>query len=179
MASLKSLCLCLVFVAPAAFAEGIRFDEMPVGCRIHGSDSAGEKTVSVYVGKTGRKHVVKTYVGPDGTDLIRTSTYSSDGLLLRKDWAGGEWETFSPASCINVPGQCSYTYRNGDGAKLKYVGENTAKGDLIVNKGGFVGDAPFNPVVSTMGRFNDQIAVAEGDWSFKVTKYEGCEALGS
>lgn len=178
MPSLKHLVVALVLMAPAALADGIKFDEMPVGCRIHGSYSSGAKVVNVYIGKKGSKHVVKTYVGPDGEDLIRTSTYSSDGLLLRKDWAGGEWEMFSPASCINVPGPCRYTYRNGDGAKLKYIGTNTAKGDTVVNEGGFVGEAPFNPVVSTMGRFNDQIAFAKGDTSFKVTKYEGCD-IGS
>ncbi len=178
MPSLKHLVFTLACIAPAAFADGIRFQDMPVGCRIHGSYSSGERVVDVYIGKKGSKHLVKTYAGPEGEALIRTSTYSSDGLLLRKDWAGGEWETFSPASCINVPGPCRYTYRNGDGAKLKYEGTNTAKGDTVMNEGGFVGEPPFNPVISTMGRFGAQVAFTEGDLSFKVTRYEGCD-IGS
>lgn len=174
---LPRLALCLALVASPALAEvaGIRFDEMPVGCRIHGKYSTGEKVVDVYVGKSGGKHVVKTYVGPEGKKLIRTSTYSREGLLLRKDWAGGAWETFSPASCVDVPGPCRYTYRNGDGAELVYKGTNTVEGDAIINQGGFVGEAPFAPVVSTLGRFNGQVAFTEGDLSFRVTRYEGCE----
>jgi hypothetical protein len=173
-AMLFRLLPCIVLIGTQALADvpGIRFDEMPVGCNIHGRYSTGEVTVDHYVGPSGAKHIVKTY-GVDG--LLRTSTYSKDGLLLRKDWAGGEWETFKPASCVNVPGPCSYTYRNGDGAVLEYRGENTRKGDKIVNEGGFVGEAPFNPVVSTVGRFNAQTAFSEGATAFKVTKYEDCD----
>jgi hypothetical protein len=167
----------LVLMATQAIADvpGIDFKEMPVGCKIHGRYSNGDATIDHYVGRSGAKHVVKTY-GADG--LIRTSTYSRDGLLLRKDWADGAWETFTPASCINVPGPCNYTYRNGDGAVLEYQGQNTRKGDRIVNEGGFVGQAPFDPVISTFGRFNAQTAFSEGAFSFKVTRYEDCD-LGS
>jgi hypothetical protein len=171
------LAVLIALIATQTLAEpqGIRFDEMPPGCKIHGRFSNGEVTVDQYVGQAGNKHIVKTY-GKDG--LIRTSTYSKNGLLLRKDWAGGEWETFKPFSCVNVPGPCRYTYRNGDGAVLEYRGENTRRGDQVVNEGGFVGDPPFNPVVSTIGRFNAQTAFSEGNLSFKVTKYEDCD-LGS
>ena len=164
--------LALIATQAIADAPGIRFDEMPVGCKIHGRYSNGDVTVHQYVGPSGQKHIVKTY-GGDG--LIRTSTYSKDGLLLRKNWAGGKWETFKPASCFNVPGPCSYTYRNGDGAVLEYVGINTRRGDEIVNEGGFAGEAPFDPVVTTIGRFNAQSSFSDGTTSFKVTRYEDCD----
>jgi hypothetical protein len=173
---LRQIMLLLACAAPAlSEVPGIRFDEMPPGCKIHGRYSSGEIVVDLYAGKSGTKHIVKTY-GKDG--LIRTSTYSRDGLLLRKDWAGGKWETFKPFSCVNVPGPCTYTYRNADGAVLEYKGRNTRSGDQVVNEGGFVGEAPFNPVISTIGRFNAQSAFSEGDFSFKVTRYEDCD-LGS
>ena len=167
--------LMLSLIATQALADvpGIRFDEMPIGCKVHGRYGTGQQVVDVYVGKQGAKHIVKTY-GEAG--LIRTTTYSRDGLMLRKDWATGQWETFSPFSCLNVPGQCRYTYRNIDGAELEYEGTNTRQGDKIVNNGAFVGDAPFNPVISTMGRFNAQVAFTEGGSTFKVTDYEDCDA---
>jgi hypothetical protein len=173
----KHLALCLALVTFPASAEtaGIRFDQMPIGCRIHGQYSTGEKVIDVYVGKSGSKHVMKTYQGPAGKKLIRTTTYSRDGLMLRKDWADGSWESFKPASCVNVPGRCNYTYRNSDGAELKYQGKNTLNGSQIVNEGRFVGEPPFAPVVSTLGRFNLQEAYVEGNTSFKVTKFENCE----
>jgi hypothetical protein len=167
----------VALIATQAFADpqGIRFDEMPPGCKIHGRYSDGQVTVDHYVGQVGNQHIVKSY-GKDG--LIRTSTFSKNGLLLRKDWAGGEWETFKPFSCVNVPGPCRYTYRNGDGAVLEYRGENTRRGSQVVNEGGFVGEHPFNPVVATIGRFNAQSAFSEGNLSFRVTRYEDCD-LGS
>lgn len=160
---MKAFALCLVLVGLPAFADpaGIRFDQMPVGCKIYGRYSSGEKVIDVYVGKSGAKHVMKTYQGPSGKTLIRTTTYSSDGLMLRKDWADGNWESFKPASCVNVPGRCSYTYHNSDGAQQKYQGTNTLKGRRLVNQGGFVGQPPFSPVVSTLGRFNLQEAYVE------------------
>jgi hypothetical protein len=179
---MKFLVFSLALLGFPAMAEqiGIRFDEMPVGCRIHGQYSSGEKVVDVYVGKSGSKHVMKTYEGPSGKKLIRTTTFSREGLMLRKDWADGTWESFKPASCFNVPGPCSYTYRNGDGAELKYMGKNTQNGTEIINRGGWVGEPPFAPVVSTLGRFNIQEAYVEGSTSFKVTKFENCgETPGS
>jgi hypothetical protein len=175
--ALKHLAICLALFGSPAVAEtpGIQFDQMPVGCRIHGQYSTGEKVVDVYVGKSGSKHVMKTYQSPSGKKLIRTTTYSRDGLMLRKDWADGNWESFKPASCVTVAGQCRYTYRNSDGAELTYQGQNTRKGTQIVNQGGFVGQPPFAPVVSTLGRFNLQEAYVEGETSFKVTKYENCD----
>ncbi len=173
---MKHLFICLSVVGFPAAAEpaGIRFDQMPVGCEIHGQYSTGEKVVDIYVGRSGSKHVMKTYQGPSGKKLIRSTIYSAEGLMLRKEWADGNWETFKPASCVNVPGRCIYTYRNSDGAKSQYQGTNTQTGSKITNEGGFVGDPPFAPVISTLGRFNLQEAYVEGGTSFKVTKYKKC-----
>jgi hypothetical protein len=63
---------------------------MPVGCRIFGTYGSGEEVIDDYIGQRGTTHIVKTYEGPEGRRLIRTTTYSADGLMLRKDWAGGK-----------------------------------------------------------------------------------------
>lgn len=41
-------------------AGGIRFDEMPVSCKFHGRSSSGAEVIDVYVGKSGRQHVMKS-----------------------------------------------------------------------------------------------------------------------
>jgi hypothetical protein len=166
--------LSVLLSFPAAAQEapaGIRFDLMPKGCRMHGSYSDGTRTVDVYVGRKGGSHAVQTH-GTDG--LVRTTTYNAEGLMTRKDWAGGAWETFKPFSCFAVVGDCTYEYRNGDGARKIYAGKVVRKGGKLVSSGGFTGEAPFNPTTLTLGPFNDTAAFREGSTSFRVTRYENC-----
>jgi hypothetical protein len=169
----------LLLTACAAYAEtGIRFDAMPVGCRITGQYGSGEVVVDAYVGRKGKSHIVRTFGGPDGTDLIRTTTYNAAGLMIRKDWAGGAWETFEPYSCFNVPGACSYRYRNGDGADKIFTGQvkRTTKG--VRSTGGFEGEPQFSPATVTFGPFGDQASYRDASSSFRVTAYVGCNLSG-
>jgi hypothetical protein len=174
--------LAIIFLCtglPAgAETSGIRFDEMPVGCRIFGTYGTGDQVIDEYIGRKGDTHVIKTYEGPDGRRLIRTTTYSLDGLMLRKDWAGGKWETFDPASCFPVPGECQYTYRNADGDEKLYMGQNTLRGRRLIGEGGFEDEPAFARSVSKLGAFNDVESYTEGQTSFQVTRYQNC-GLGS
>jgi hypothetical protein len=177
---LKHLAIIFACLALPVAAEtsGIRFDQMPVGCRIFGTYGSGEQVIDEYMGLSGGTHVMNTYEGPDGRRLIRTTTYSRDGLMLRKDWAGGKWETFDPASCFDVPGECRYSYRNTDGAEQVYLGQNTRRGRQLTSEGGFEGEAAFAPTTSTLGPFNTIESFTGGQTSFQVTRYENC-GLGS
>jgi hypothetical protein len=153
---------------------GIQFDLMPVGCRIHGLYNSGEQVVDEYIGVKRGKHVVRTFEGPKGRKLIRTTTYDAQGFMVRKDWAGGQWETFTPFSCFARLGVCTYTYRNGDGDNLTYRGKVTRRGGKIVSRGGFDGGPPFPESVVTVGPFNANAAFREGNTSYRVTRYENC-----
>ncbi len=177
---LKHLAIVFACLAVPAAAEtsGIRFDQMPVGCRIFGTYGSGAEVIDEYMGLSGGNHVTKTYEGPGGRRLIRTTTFSRQGLILRKDWADGKWETFDPASCFDVPGDCRYTYRNADGADQVYLGQNTRRGRRVTSEGGFEGEPAFSPTVSTLGPFNNAESFTEGQTSFQVTRYENC-GLGS
>lgn len=174
--TMKHLAFILACIALPAYAQtpGIRFDRMPVGCKIFGTYGSGEEVIDEYVGQRGGTHIIKTYEGPEGRRLIRTTTYSADGLMQRKDWAGGKWETFDPASCFDTPGDCRYTYRNADGAEKVYVGRNTQRGGRMTSTGGFEGEPAFAPTVSTFGPFNNQESFTEGQTSFQVTRYQNC-----
>lgn len=150
---------------------GIRFDLMPKGCRIHGVYGDGTAIIDVYAGRKGKSHIVQTY-GAGG--LVRTTTFNAEGLMTRKDWATGQWETFRPFSCFAVPGDCTYEYRNVDGARKTYTGKVVRKGNRLVSTGGFTGEPPFNPTTLTLGAFNVTASFREGDTSFRVTRYENC-----
>jgi hypothetical protein len=153
---------------------GTRFDIMPVGCRIHGSYSTGDKVIDEYIGIKSGKYIIRTTEGPKGRKLIRTTQFDSNGFMVRKDWANGAWETFSPFSCFSRPGSCTYVYRNGDGAESTFRGKTVTRGSKIVSSGGFAGDAPFPPTTVVPGQFNNGEAYTDGTVSFRVTKYENC-----
>ena len=174
--SFVSVALLAALSAPAMAKQlpGVRFDIMPVGCRITGTYGHGQVTVDEYLGRTGRNHLVATYDGNGAKTLIRTTTYDANGRMTRKDWAGRAWETFNPYSCFNEPGTCEYTYRNGDGAKSIYRGEVTGRGKSVVSAGGFVGETPFFNSVISLGPFRDQATYTDGSTTFRVTRYDAC-----
>ncbi len=182
--SQRHLAFAVTFFALSTVAQadplpGIRFDIMPVGCRMHGTYSTGEQVVDEYIGLDAGKHVIKTAAGPAGKKLIRTTDYDRNGFMIRKDWAGGKWETFSPYSCFDVPGTCRYTYQNADGQTSVFVGKVTRKGKSLVSTGGFQGEPPFPAARVTPGPFNNGESFSDGSVSFKITKYENCGGLSS
>ena len=163
--------------------QGLRFDKLPVGCAIHERYGGDDRRVTVYVGRNGKKHITRTYVEPvkgkAPSRLIVTITHDAAGRMIRKDWAGGDWETYTPYSCFALPGQCRYRYRNGDGDNRFIVGKVTKRGGNYLSEGGFEGEAPFPPTVFTLGPFNEMTSFAEGSTQFKVTRYENCGGTGS
>ncbi len=169
--------------ASADGPQGIRFDVMPVGCAIHTSYGGKDRRVDIYVGRKGNKHVTRTYAEPakgqPPARLLLTTTFDAKGRMTRKDWAEGKWETFTPYSCFDLPGECRYRYRNGDGADQVYLGQVAKKGQSFVSAGGFEGEAPFNPTTLTFGPFNNIATFREGATSFKVTRYDNCGGVGS
>ncbi len=186
MRALTLAALLVAAIAAPAVADGpqgIRFDQMPVGCAIHTRHGADDKRITVYVGRKGGKHVTQTYASPGPgkppTKVINTITHDAMGRMVRRDWSDGNWETFTPYSCFDLPGQCRYRYRTGDGADQEYVGSVTAKGKGYVSKGGFRGEAPFADNTFTLGPFNNMATFREGASSFKVTSYADCGGVGS
>jgi YD repeat-containing protein len=165
----------LGLLAPAALAQGndggIRFDVMPVGCEIHVKYGNGEVRVETYAGKKGKTFLTRSF---SAGKQVSTTTYDAKGRMIRKDWAGGKWETFRPFSCFSIPGECRYKYRNGDGADKEYVGKVVKRGKGYVSSGGFKREPPFNDTVLTLGPFNNSASFREGDTTFKVIEYRNC-----
>jgi hypothetical protein len=55
---------------------GVRFDLMPVGCKIHGVYSSGKKVVDEYVGVSGQSYVITTYADNIAKTPLRNTSYN-------------------------------------------------------------------------------------------------------
>jgi hypothetical protein len=176
-----SVFFVLLIAATAVNAEtmrGIRFDQIPVGCRIYGQYSTGEKTVGEYVGKSGGFHRIVTREDNASRRPVRTTLFNDDGWMVRKEWATGQWEAFEPFSCFERPGSCSYAYTNIDGERKKFKGRVTKWGKDLVSSGGFAGEAPFKPTRLRLDALGITVVSAEGGTKFRVTRRENCEMPG-
>ncbi len=175
----RTLCLVIALTsASTVLAQtppaGIRFDIMPVGCRIHGSFSNGLMLTREYVGKSGDTYIVKTYKGAAATELSMTSTMNADGFAIRNDMPDGKWETFPPYSCQLQLGTCHFTSLTSEGKKRVFKGIITKQGKQIIATGGFVGEKAIAPTTITLSRFNTIESMSSEPINFHVTKYEAC-----
>lgn len=132
------LVLGLVLAGPAT--AQIEFGAMPKGCNWTMRYSDGQVLTETYLGRKSGKHRTEVRAGKD---LVRKMTYDAEGRMLRKDWADGKWETFSPYSCFAEAGSCAYRYRNADGADFKVVSKTVVQGKGFRVEAGPVGDQPY------------------------------------
>lgn len=171
--------LSLAFYLPA-FAEtklsGVSFDIMPIGCRIHGSFSNGDTVTRDYIGPKAATYVVKSYSGKAGTTLKMTTTLNANGFAIRNDMPDGNWETYTPYSCLLQPGTCEFTTHSSDGRQRTFRGKVIKEGQKITTSGGYVGEAALPISQAIMGRFNTMESMSNGDISFRVIQYEACES---
>lgn len=178
-ATVLAAAMSLAFHSPASAEtklSGVRFDIMPIGCRIHGSFSNGDTVTRDYVKRIGATYVVKTYSGTAGTQLKMTTTLNANGFAIRNDMPDGKWETYSPYSCLLQPGNCEFTTNNSDGRQRIFKGKVTKDGPKITTSGGYVGEAELPTSQAILGRFNTMESMSNGDISFRVTQYEACES---
>lgn len=174
-------CLMALFTgAGAALADlpGVNFDRMPVGCLIYNRYDNGNQWVEYYAGKSGTNHIIRTYERPEHAGQkaqeVSTITYDANGFMVKRVWATGKWERFTPFSCFSRPGDCTYTYRNADGLVETFKGKVRKSGKSLVSSGGFVGQAPFNDSTLRLGPFGNIESYTEGSTQFKVVKYADC-----
>ncbi len=122
----------------------IRFDKMPVGCNWTIQYSDGQALTETYVGKISGGYSTRVTLAGNPGKVVRTMTYDAKGRLVRKDWANGKWETFTPHSCFQTNSSCTYRYRNADGADQKIGNSTIRNGKGFMVTAGPVGGAPFN-----------------------------------
>lgn len=165
------LVMGLALAGPAT--AQIEFAEMPKGCSWTTRYSDGQVLTETYLGRKSGKH--KTEVRA-GNQLVRQMTYDAEGRMLRKDWANGKWESFSPYSCFAVTGSCTYRYRNADGADFKVASETVAKGKGFRVKAGPVGGQPYPDEYFETGSFGLMTKNKGEGYSAQLIEMKNCDA---
>lgn len=160
-----------VVTSPAAFAQ-IDFKTMPKGCSWTLRYSDGQVLTETYLGTKGGKHVTQVL---SGKKLVRKTTYDAKGRMVRKDWAGGNWETFTPYSCFSVVGSCTYRYRNSDGADQKIASKTVKQGKGFAVKAGPVGGAPYPDEYFETGSFGLMTKNKASNYSAKLIEIRNCD----
>jgi hypothetical protein len=169
--SWKFLALGLVLAGPAS--AGIDFGAMPKGCSWTTRYSDGQVLTETYLGRKGGKH--RTEVR-SGQDLVRQMIYDAEGRMLRKDWASGKWESFSPYSCFSEVGSCTYRYRNADGSDFKVESKTMAQGKGFTVKAGAVGGSAYPDEYFETGSFGLATKNKGEGYSARLIEMKNCAA---
>jgi hypothetical protein len=160
--------------APFTAQAGIDFDAMPVGCSWTTTYSSGEVLTETFLGKSKGKPKTKVTRADNPGAVIRHSFFDKEGRLVRKEWAGGKWESFTPFSCFSETGSCTYRYRNADGADQKIVSKTAAKGKGFSVKAGPEGEARYPDEYFELGAFGLTTVNRADNYSAKLIKMVNC-----
>jgi YD repeat-containing protein len=161
----------LALAGPGASVAETDFATMPEGCSWTTRYSDGQVQTETYLGLKDGKH--RTQVTSDG-DLVREMTYDAKGRMVRKDWADGNWETFTPFSCFDTLGSCSYRYRNSDGANQKIVSETVKNGKGFNVAAGPDDGAPYPDEYFEIGPFGIMTKNKASNYSSRLTEMQNC-----
>jgi YD repeat-containing protein len=153
----------------------IDFAAMPKGCSWTTLYSDGQVLTETYVGRKGGKHKTKV---TEGKALVRQTTYDAEGRMIRKDWADGKWESFSPYSCFDTVGSCTYRYRNADGADFRVVSKTVAQGKGFAVKAGQADSDGYPDEYFETGDFGVVVKNKSSNYSARLIEMKNCE-LGS
>lgn len=176
-AYLSFLALGYLLAAPPAFA-GIAFDTMPVGCSWTVKYADGQTNTETYLGLKSGRHKTKVTEANNPEKLVRFSFFDKKGRLVRKDWANGKWEKFSPFSCFDSQGSCTYTYSNADGGNQEIASETSRSGKGFKVKAGPIGGTPFPDEYFEIGEFGLMTRNKSSNYSARMVKIENC-GIGS
>ncbi len=156
----------------------IAFEAMPIGCSWTVKYSDGQTNTETYLGVKSGKHKTRVTQANNPEKLVRHSYYDRKGRLVRKDWANGKWEQFSPFSCFDSQKSCAYTYSNADGAKQKITSETKASGKGFKVNAGPVGGSPYPDEYFELGQFGLMIKNKSSNYSARIISFKDCD-LGS
>ncbi len=161
----------LALAGPNAVLAETDFATMPEGCSWTMRYSDAQVQTETYLGQKGGKH--RTEVTHDGV-LIREMSYDAKGRMVRKDWADGNWETFTPFSCFDTLGSCTYRYRNSDGADQKIASETVKKGKGFHVMAGPVDGAPYADEYYETGAFGLMTKTKAATYSARLIEIKNC-----
>ncbi len=147
---------------------------MPVGCSWTTKYSDGQVVTETFLGKTGGKYKTEVYEAGDPSALVRTMQFDAEGRLVRKDWADGNWEKFTPYSCFSEAGSCTYRYRNSSGEDQKISSKTVAKGKGFTVKAGPIGGEAYSDEYFETGAFGMITKSKSAGYSAKLVAFANC-----
>lgn len=153
--------MVLVFMAPMAMAQslGIKFDQMPVGTKLHYKDYEGDQWTDVFLGKKGKNYVLRRkYKGDSTTYKIY---YTLDGHMKRFQYRAGWSANYEPHYCEQVLGSCQYRYRGNPTYNGTYLATVTKKGNAYEYSEREVSSDETWETMMTFGQFN---LIVEETW---------------
>jgi hypothetical protein len=101
-------------------------------------------------------------------------TYDAEGRMVRKDWADGNWETFSPFSCFGTVGSCPYRYRNSDGGNQKIASTTVKDGKGFFVTAGPVDGGSYPDEYFEIGIFGVMTKNKASNYSARLTGMKNC-----
>lgn len=168
------LLVALGVVANGANAEGgIDFAAMPKGCSWQTKLSNAPLQTQTFVGRVKGKYRIETTNANSG-EAVNYTEYNKKGLMTARIWADGRWERFEPFSCFTVPGNCSYTYKNGNGDHL------TIDSTVTANSKGYTSAAqpregsPYPTESFSLGPFGLMTTSRSENYSSKIVRFTNC-----
>jgi hypothetical protein len=176
-AYLNILAVGFLLAAKPVLAD-IAFEAMPIGCSWTVKYSDGQINTETYLGVKSGKHKTKVTPANNPEKLIRHSYYDKEGRLVKKDWANGKWEQFSPFSCFDIQGLCTYTYSNADGVKQKISSETKVSGKGFKVSAGPVDGPPYPEEYFELGQFGLVTRNKSSNYSARIVSFKDCD-LGS
>ena len=169
---------CTATATQAVAAGGIDFSALPVGCSWRGEFSDRSPEVETFLGRVRGHYRTEARDAASGR-RINAVDYDDQGLMIRRTWADGRWETFEPHSCFAVPGSCSFTYRNGKGDNLVIDSTVARSGKSFTSRAKPRGGAAYPTETFRLGPFGLVIHSQSSNYSTRITKLTGCGAPAS
>lgn len=165
-------------LAASPVVADIEFAAMPVGCSWTVKYSDGQINTETYLGVKSGKHKTRVTQQNSPEILVRHVLYDMKGRMVRKEWADGKWEKFSPFSCFDIQGACTYTYSNADGVKQNISSETRASGNGFKVSAGPVGGTPYPDEYFELGNFGLITRNKSSNYSARIVSFKDCD-LGS
>lgn len=174
--NLKTLSfLCgLAMISGSAGWAAIDFGAMPVGCSWSTKYSDGSVVTETFVGKSAGKYKTTVTKAGNPKAVLRHSFFDAKGRLVRKEWADGNWEKFTPYSCFDSKGDCSYRYTNSSGADQKIASRTASKGKGFAVKAGPVGGTPYPDEYFELGDFGVMTKNKASNYSARLVAMTDC-----
>lgn len=178
--SQQTLILALtVFLAANAAGAATDFSNMPVGCSWTVKYSNGNTWRETFKGRKGGKYITRTVDLGRKNALVNTKTFDAAGNLVERKWGDGKWERFTPYSCFDTVGSCTYTFSNADGAKSTIVNETRKVGKGFAVRARVKGGEVFPEERFRLGPFGLMQVNQAPNYSASIVSFKGCGLEGS